>query len=97
MDQLLQRMKPTEFSSYEEFIQALLIEGLSNSDMTFDQLNYKLYELNRTILRICHNASLLITESLVQKVCPKGHEHVQAMTSLATCSGKEHSINWNDA
>ena len=41
MDQLLQCIKPTEFSSYEEFIQALLI-GLSNRDMTFDQLNYKL-------------------------------------------------------
>lgn len=49
MDQLLKRIKPSEFSSYEEFIQALLIEGLSNYDMTFDQLNYKLYALNGTI------------------------------------------------
>ena len=49
MDQLLQRIKPSEFSSYEAFMQALLIEGLSNYYMTFDQLNYKLYELNRTI------------------------------------------------
>ena len=48
MDKLLQRIKPSEFSSYEGFIQALLIEGLSNY-MTFEQLNYKLYALNRTI------------------------------------------------
>ena len=41
MDQPLQCIKPTEFSSYEEFIQALLI-GLYNRDMTLDQLNYKL-------------------------------------------------------
>ena len=49
MDQLLKRIKPSEFSSYEEFIQAFLIEGLCNYDMTFDQLNYRLYALNGTI------------------------------------------------
>ena len=49
MDQLLKRIKPSEFSSYEEFIEALLIEGLCNYDMTFDQLNYKLYALSGTI------------------------------------------------
>ena len=49
MDQLLKRIKPSEFSSYEEFIEALLIEDLCNYDMTFDQLNYKLYALNGTI------------------------------------------------
>ena len=30
-------------------MQALLIEALSNTDMTFDEVNYKLYALNRTI------------------------------------------------
>ena len=47
MDQLLKRIKPSEFSSYEECIGALLIEGLCSYDMTFDQLNYKRYATER--------------------------------------------------
>lgn len=67
MDKLLQRIKPSEFSSYEGFIQALLIEGLSNY-MTFEQLNYKLYALNRTVFEELSTCSLLITKSLLQKM-----------------------------
>lgn len=67
MDKLLQHIKPSEFSSYEEFIQALLIEGLSNY-MTFEQLNYKLYALNRTVFEELSTCSLLITKSLLQKM-----------------------------
>lgn len=57
MDKLLQRIKPSEFSSYEGFIQALLIEGLSNY-MTFERLNYKLYALNRTIFEELSTCSI---------------------------------------
>ena len=32
-----------------EFMRALLIEALGNSDFTFDQLNYDLYALNKEL------------------------------------------------
>ena len=36
-------------SSYQEFMRALLITALGNSDFTFDQLNYDLYALNKEL------------------------------------------------
>ena len=49
LQHLLRKVQPCQFASYKEFIRALLIEALGNSDMNFDQLNYNLYELNREI------------------------------------------------
>ena len=46
---LLRKIQPCQFASYKEFIRALMIEALGNSDMNFDQLNCNLYELNREI------------------------------------------------
>ena len=37
------------FSNYKEFIRALLIEALANTEFTFDELNYNLYALNKEI------------------------------------------------
>ena len=49
LQHLLRKVQPCQFASYKEFIRALMIEALGNSDMNFDQLNYNLYELNREI------------------------------------------------
>ena len=49
MDTLLKKLDPGKFSSYHEFIRALLIEGLANTEFTFDELNYNLYALNKEI------------------------------------------------
>ena len=49
LQHLLKKVQPCQFASYKEFIRALMIEALGNSDMNFDQLNYNLYELNREI------------------------------------------------
>ena len=49
MDMLLKKVDPGKFSSYQEFICALLIEGLANTQFTFDELNYNLYALNKEI------------------------------------------------
>ena len=49
LQHLLRKIQPCQFASYKEFIRALMIEALGNSDMNFDQLNYNLYELNREI------------------------------------------------
>ena len=49
LQHLLKKIQPCQFASYKEFIRALMIEALGNSDMNFDQLNYNLYELNREI------------------------------------------------
>ena len=49
LQHLLKKVQPCQFAPYKEFIPALMIEALGNSDMNFDQLNYNLYELNREI------------------------------------------------
>ena len=46
MDMLLKKLDPGKFSSYQEFIPALVIEG---TQFTFDELNYNLYALNKEI------------------------------------------------
>ena len=47
MDTLFKKLDPGNFSNYKEFIRALLIEALANTEFTFDELNYDLYALNR--------------------------------------------------
>ena len=49
LEQLLRKVQPSQFASYNEFIRALIIETLAHTDMNFDQLNCKLYELNREL------------------------------------------------
>ena len=49
LQHLLRKIRPCQFASYKEFIRALMIEALRNSDMNFDQLNCNLYEMNREI------------------------------------------------
>ena len=49
LELLLRCMDPGKFSSYEEFMRALLIEALANTNFTFDVLNYDLYALNKEI------------------------------------------------
>ena len=49
LELLLRRMDPGKFSSYQEFMRALLIEALANTNFTFDELNYNLYALNKSI------------------------------------------------
>ena len=51
LENLLRKIQPCKFSSYQEFMRALQIEALSNSDFTFDQLNYDLYALNKEIFQ----------------------------------------------
>ena len=49
METLLRRMDPGQFSPYKEFMRALLIEVLANTNYTFDELNYDLFALNKEI------------------------------------------------
>ena len=51
LENLLGRVQPCKFASYQEFMRALQIEALSNSDFTFDELNYDLYALNKEIFQ----------------------------------------------
>ena len=55
LQHLLKKVQSCQFASYKEFIPALMIEALGNSDMNFDQLNYNLYELNREIFHQVNN------------------------------------------
>ena len=45
----LKKLDPGNFSNYKEFIRALLIEALANTEFTFDELNYNLYALKKEI------------------------------------------------
>ena len=49
LETLLRRKDPGKFSSYKEFMRALLIEALANTNFTFDELNYDLFALNKEI------------------------------------------------
>ena len=49
LENLLRRVQPCKFASYHEFMRALQIEALSNSDFTFEELNYDLYALNKEL------------------------------------------------
>ena len=49
LEQLLGKVQPCQSGSYREFIRALMIEALANTNMTFDQLNYDLFALNREV------------------------------------------------
>ena len=49
MDTLLKKLDPGNFYNCKEFIRALLIEALANTEFTFDQLKYNLYVLNKEI------------------------------------------------
>ena len=51
LENLLRTIQPCQFASYQEFMRALQIEALSNSDFTFYQLNYDLYALNKEIFQ----------------------------------------------
>ena len=51
LENLLRRVQPSKFASYQEFMRALQIEALSNSDFTFEELNYDLYALNKEIFQ----------------------------------------------
>ena len=67
MEQLLRKVQPCQFASYQEFIRALMLEALGNSDMNFDQLNYNLYELNREIFHKVNKETSAFYMFLVNK------------------------------
>ena len=67
MEQLLKKVQPCKFASYKEFIRALMIDALANTDMNFDQLNYNLYELNREIFHQVNKETTAFCKFLANK------------------------------
>ena len=67
LQHLLKKVQPCQFASYKEFIRALMIEALGNSDMNFDQLNYNLYELNREIFHQVNKETTAFYKFLANK------------------------------
>ena len=67
LQHLLKKIQPCQFASYKEFIRALMIEALGNSDMNFDQLNYNLYELNREIFHQVNKETTAFYKFLANK------------------------------
>ena len=67
MEELLKKVQPCKFASYKEFIRALMIDALANTDMNFDQLNYNLYELNREIFHQVNKETTAFYKFLANK------------------------------
>ena len=67
LEQLLRKVQPCQFSSYQAFLRALMIEALANTDMTFDQLNYHLYDLNREVFHQLNKETTAFFKFLANK------------------------------
>ena len=68
MDTFLKKWDLGKFSSYHEFIHALLIEGLANTEFTFDELNYNLYALNKEIFNQLNKETTALFKFLHRKL-----------------------------
>lgn len=49
MDKLLAQHPPNNYSSYKTFLCDLIQDAITYQELTFDELNYELYRLNRHI------------------------------------------------
>ena len=67
LDQLLKKVQPSQFASYHEFIRALMLEALADTDMTFDQLNYDLFALNREVFHRVNRETTAFFKLLANK------------------------------
>ena len=67
LQHLLRKIQPCQFAPYKEFIRALMIDALANTDMNFDQLNYNLYELNREIFHQVNKETTAFYKFLANK------------------------------
>ena len=67
LEQLLKKVKPSQFACYQEFIRALIIETLANTEMTFDQLNYDLFALNREVFNQVNKETAAFFKILTNK------------------------------
>ena len=67
LEQLSRKVQPRQFASYQEFILALMIETLANTSMTFDQLNYDLFALNREVFHQVNRETTALFKLLANK------------------------------
>ena len=67
LEQLLRKVQPCQFASYQEFMRALMIETLAHTNMTFDQLNYDLFALNREIFHTLNKETTAFFKFLANK------------------------------
>ena len=67
LEKLLRKVQPCQFVSYQEFMRALMIETLANTNMTFDQLNYDLFALNRELFNQLNKETTTFFKFLANK------------------------------
>ena len=67
LENLLTKIQPCKFASYQEFMGALMIETLANTSMTFDQLNYDLFALNREVFNHLNRETTAFFKLLANK------------------------------
>ena len=57
IERLLASVDHTKFSSYQAFMRALILEGISWNNLSFEDLNYQLFKLNKEVYEaLCQTA-----------------------------------------
>ena len=57
MDKIVDTIEPSKFKAYKDFTRAVILEGISVHNLTFDHLNHQLYILNKKIYEgLCQTA-----------------------------------------
>lgn len=57
IERILASVDHTKFSSYKAFMRALIFERISGSNLTFEDLNYQLFKLNKEVYEaLCKTA-----------------------------------------
>jgi len=83
----LKKIDPGNFSNYKEFIRALLIEALANTEFTFEELNYNLYALNKEIFNQLNKETTAFFKFLNRQ------PDVERVTCL---SSSQHCLFWKE-
>lgn len=57
VDTILQNIEPSKFTTYHQFMRALILEAISGHNLTVDRLNHHLYIMNKEIYEgLCQTA-----------------------------------------
>ena len=85
LELLLKEMDPSKYSSYHAFMRALILEGISGYNLTFEELNHQLFKLNKeNYEELCQTAISYFDAYAPTKIKSLGLKHVEAKTSYGS-------------
>lgn len=85
MDMLLQSIDTSKVQGYQEYMQAIILEGISNHGLNCETLNSLLFGYNKQVYEaVCEKAISYFDLYAPKSSNPLGIEHVWAMTSCSS-------------